>query len=98
MGLYDVIESQSANQKTAGLNHPTDKSAINDITDVCVSDVDECADPLQCPGQECVNTPGSYRCVSCPPGHGLLNNVCRGTKIYYNNNYFNLNSSMKTSS
>ncbi|XP_019223206.1 latent-transforming growth factor beta-binding protein 4 isoform X3 [Oreochromis niloticus] len=41
------------------------------------TDVDECADPLQCPGQECVNTPGSFRCVSCPPGHGLLNNVCR---------------------
>ncbi|MEQ2197214.1 hypothetical protein XENOCAPTIV_025744, partial [Xenoophorus captivus] len=43
---------------------------------VCVSDVDECVDPLQCPGQECVNTPGSYRCSSCQPGFGLLNGLC----------------------
>ncbi|XP_021164545.2 LOW QUALITY PROTEIN: latent-transforming growth factor beta-binding protein 1 [Fundulus heteroclitus] len=39
-------------------------------------DVDECVDPLRCPGQECVNTPGSYRCSSCQPGFGLLNGLC----------------------
>uniref|UniRef100_A0A673W9V9 Latent transforming growth factor beta binding protein 4 n=1 Tax=Salmo trutta TaxID=8032 RepID=A0A673W9V9_SALTR len=40
-------------------------------------DVDECEDPLKCPGQACVNSPGSYKCVSCPPGFGLLNEQCR---------------------
>ncbi|XP_056138750.1 latent-transforming growth factor beta-binding protein 4 isoform X3 [Lampris incognitus] len=40
------------------------------------TDVNECEDPLQCPGQECVNSPGSYRCVSCQPGYGLLNGLC----------------------
>ncbi|XP_040901991.1 LOW QUALITY PROTEIN: latent-transforming growth factor beta-binding protein 4 [Toxotes jaculatrix] len=40
------------------------------------TDVDECEDPLQCPGQECVNSQGSYRCVSCKPGYGLLNRLC----------------------
>ncbi|KAM6959295.1 latent-transforming growth factor beta-binding protein 4 [Aplochiton taeniatus] len=39
-------------------------------------DLDECEDPLQCPGQECVNSQGSYRCVSCQPGFGLLNGQC----------------------
>ena len=45
---------------------------------MCVSDVDECEDPLQCPGQECVNSQGSYRCVSCQPGYRLLNRLCAG--------------------
>uniref|UniRef100_A0A3B3CJF3 Latent-transforming growth factor beta-binding protein 4 n=2 Tax=Oryzias melastigma TaxID=30732 RepID=A0A3B3CJF3_ORYME len=40
------------------------------------TDVDECVDPLRCPGQECVNTPGSYRCTPCRPGYGLLNGIC----------------------
>ncbi|XP_028320911.1 latent-transforming growth factor beta-binding protein 4 isoform X4 [Gouania willdenowi] len=40
------------------------------------TDIDECLDPLQCPGQECVNSQGSYRCVSCRPGFGLLNRIC----------------------
>ncbi|XP_023817153.1 latent-transforming growth factor beta-binding protein 1 isoform X2 [Oryzias latipes] len=40
------------------------------------TDVDECVDPLRCPGQECVNTLGSYRCTSCQPGYGLLNGLC----------------------
>ncbi|KAM9318546.1 LOW QUALITY PROTEIN: latent-transforming growth factor beta-binding protein 4 [Pholidichthys leucotaenia] len=40
------------------------------------TDVDECANPLRCPGQECTNTPGSYRCVACQSGFGLLNGVC----------------------
>ena len=45
---------------------------------VCVSDVDECEDPLLCPGQECVNSQGSYRCVSCQPGYQLINRLCAG--------------------
>ncbi|XP_041795911.1 latent-transforming growth factor beta-binding protein 4 isoform X3 [Chelmon rostratus] len=40
------------------------------------TDVDECEDPLQCPGQECMNSQGSYRCVSCQPGYRLLNRLC----------------------
>ncbi|XP_068560985.1 latent-transforming growth factor beta-binding protein 4 isoform X2 [Cebidichthys violaceus] len=40
------------------------------------TDVDECEDPLQCPGQQCFNTEGWYRCVSCQPGFGLLNGLC----------------------
>ncbi|XP_059420518.1 latent-transforming growth factor beta-binding protein 4-like isoform X4 [Carassius carassius] len=39
-------------------------------------DIDECVDPLRCPGQECVNYQGSYRCVSCKPGFDLLNGQC----------------------
>ncbi|XP_031162558.2 latent-transforming growth factor beta-binding protein 4 isoform X1 [Sander lucioperca] len=40
------------------------------------TDVDECAEPSQCPGQMCVNTVGSYRCVSCRPGYTLINRQC----------------------
>ncbi|XP_059187069.1 latent-transforming growth factor beta-binding protein 4 isoform X2 [Centropristis striata] len=40
------------------------------------TDVDECAEPSQCPGQKCVNTVGSYRCVSCQPGYTLINRQC----------------------
>ncbi|XP_057695307.1 latent-transforming growth factor beta-binding protein 4-like [Corythoichthys intestinalis] len=40
------------------------------------ADVDECADPSQCPGQMCVNSAGSYRCVSCRPGYVLSNKQC----------------------
>src|SRR4029434_7622457 len=41
---------------------------------VCV-DVDECDNALQCPGRECVNSVGSFRCVSCRPGfsHRMAN-------------------------
>ncbi len=45
---------------------------------VCDADVNECEDPLQCPGQECVNSQGSYRCVSCRPGFSLKNGACSG--------------------
>ncbi|XP_024910631.1 latent-transforming growth factor beta-binding protein 1 isoform X1 [Cynoglossus semilaevis] len=40
------------------------------------TDVDECVDPLQCPGQECINSQGSYRCRSCQPGYTLTNRRC----------------------
>ncbi|XP_047247089.1 latent-transforming growth factor beta-binding protein 1-like isoform X3 [Girardinichthys multiradiatus] len=40
------------------------------------TDVDECAEPSQCPGQMCVNSVGSYRCVSCRPGYTLTNRQC----------------------
>ncbi|KAJ0022516.1 hypothetical protein NQD34_010006, partial [Periophthalmus magnuspinnatus] len=40
------------------------------------SDIDECADPSQCPGQMCVNSVGSYRCVSCRHGYRLHNRQC----------------------
>ncbi|KAM9852921.1 latent-transforming growth factor beta-binding protein 4 [Aulostomus maculatus] len=46
------------------------------LTGSTCTDVDECEDPLQCPGQECINNQGSYRCVSCQPGYGLLNRLC----------------------
>ncbi|KAK2894957.1 hypothetical protein Q8A67_012186 [Cirrhinus molitorella] len=39
-------------------------------------DIDECEDLLRCPGQECVNSPGSFRCVSCKAGFDLLNGQC----------------------
>ncbi|XP_014915220.1 latent-transforming growth factor beta-binding protein 1 isoform X5 [Poecilia latipinna] len=46
------------------------------LTGNTCEDVDECVDPLRCPGQECINTPGSFRCSPCQPGFGLLNGIC----------------------
>ncbi|XP_049339576.1 latent-transforming growth factor beta-binding protein 4 isoform X5 [Astyanax mexicanus] len=46
------------------------------LQDNTCTDIDECDDPLRCPGQECVNSQGSYKCVSCRPGFGLLNGQC----------------------
>ncbi|XP_061916705.1 latent-transforming growth factor beta-binding protein 4 isoform X4 [Entelurus aequoreus] len=40
------------------------------------TDVDECAEPSQCPDQVCVNSVGSYRCVSCQTGYTLTNRQC----------------------
>ncbi|XP_055993011.1 latent-transforming growth factor beta-binding protein 4 isoform X2 [Sorex fumeus] len=39
-------------------------------------DVDECENHLACPGQECVNSPGSFQCRACPVGHHLLQGRC----------------------
>uniref|UniRef100_A0AAY4D5Z9 Latent-transforming growth factor beta-binding protein 4 n=1 Tax=Denticeps clupeoides TaxID=299321 RepID=A0AAY4D5Z9_9TELE len=39
-------------------------------------DVNECENALRCPGQECVNSHGSFRCVSCRPGFRLQNGKC----------------------
>ncbi|XP_067363392.1 latent-transforming growth factor beta-binding protein 4 isoform X2 [Channa argus] len=46
------------------------------LTGNICTDVDECKDLLQCPGQQCINSQGSYHCVSCQPGYGLLNGLC----------------------
>lgn len=53
--------------------------------DCVCSDVDECADPSQCPGQMCVNALGSYRCVSCRAGYTLINRQCTGAFNNKNN-------------
>lgn len=42
------------------------------------SDVDECENHLACPGQECVNSPGSFQCRACPVGHHLHRGRCTG--------------------
>ncbi|XP_052008003.1 latent-transforming growth factor beta-binding protein 4-like [Xyrauchen texanus] len=47
-----------------------------ELQDNTCIDVDECDDPLQCSGQECVNSQGSYRCESCRPGFSLVNGRC----------------------
>ncbi|XP_068854390.1 latent-transforming growth factor beta-binding protein 4-like [Aphelocoma coerulescens] len=39
-------------------------------------DIDECENHLACPGQECVNTPGSFRCQPCPDGFRLRQGRC----------------------
>ncbi|KTF89396.1 hypothetical protein cypCar_00044926, partial [Cyprinus carpio] len=40
-------------------------------------DVNECENELQCPGKECVNSVGSFKCVSCQPGFQLLDGQCQ---------------------
>ncbi|XP_069036378.1 latent-transforming growth factor beta-binding protein 3 isoform X4 [Lepisosteus oculatus] len=42
---------------------------------VC-EDIDECLDPHTCPNEQCENTPGSYECVPCPPGHRAKDGIC----------------------
>ncbi|MBN3312692.1 LTBP3 protein, partial [Atractosteus spatula] len=44
---------------------------------VC-EDIDECLDPHTCPNEQCENTPGSYECVPCPPGHRAKDGICYG--------------------
>uniref|UniRef100_W5NB98 Latent-transforming growth factor beta-binding protein 1 n=1 Tax=Lepisosteus oculatus TaxID=7918 RepID=W5NB98_LEPOC len=43
------------------------------------SDVNECENPLICPGQECVNSAGSFQCIPCRQGYRLQNGRCTGT-------------------
>lgn len=45
---------------------------------VCLLDINECENHLQCRGQVCVNTPGSYRCTSCGVGFRFHNGQCTG--------------------
>lgn len=44
----------------------------------CTPDVDECENHLACPGQECVNSPGSFQCRACPAGYHLHRGRCSG--------------------
>ncbi|KAM6288949.1 latent-transforming growth factor beta-binding protein 4-like, partial [Aegotheles albertisi] len=39
-------------------------------------DIDECENHLACPGQECLNTAGSFQCRPCPEGFHLLHGRC----------------------
>ncbi|XP_072704828.1 latent-transforming growth factor beta-binding protein 4 [Ciconia boyciana] len=39
-------------------------------------DIDECENHLACPGQECVNTPGSFQCQPCREGFQLHRGRC----------------------
>uniref|UniRef100_A0A8C8HYY6 Latent transforming growth factor beta binding protein 3 n=1 Tax=Oncorhynchus tshawytscha TaxID=74940 RepID=A0A8C8HYY6_ONCTS len=39
-------------------------------------DINECLDPNSCPNDQCENTPGSYECVPCLPGHQAQGGVC----------------------
>uniref|UniRef100_A0A8C3Y714 Latent transforming growth factor beta binding protein 4 n=1 Tax=Catharus ustulatus TaxID=91951 RepID=A0A8C3Y714_CATUS len=38
--------------------------------------IDECENHLACPGQECVNTAGSFRCQPCPDGFSPRQGRC----------------------
>lgn len=40
------------------------------IIKLLITDINECAMPGMCRHGDCLNNPGSYRCV-CPPGHSL---------------------------
>ncbi|XP_030621883.1 latent-transforming growth factor beta-binding protein 4 [Chanos chanos] len=40
-------------------------------------DVNECENELQCPGKECVNSVGSFKCVSCALGFDVQNGQCQ---------------------
>lgn len=49
------------------------------VTSTCfILDVDECEDPSQCPGQRCVNSEGSYKCIACKAGHSMQDGLCAG--------------------
>ncbi|XP_048884167.1 latent-transforming growth factor beta-binding protein 3-like isoform X1 [Brienomyrus brachyistius] len=39
-------------------------------------DIDECLNPNTCPNEQCENTPGSYECVPCLPGHQARDGIC----------------------
>lgn len=39
-------------------------------------DINECLNPDTCPNEQCENTPGSYECVPCLPGHEARASIC----------------------
>ncbi|KAK7925516.1 hypothetical protein WMY93_007826 [Mugilogobius chulae] len=39
-------------------------------------DINECLSPDTCPNEQCENTPGSYECVPCLPGHEAKGGIC----------------------
>lgn len=43
-----------------------------------LADINECVDPSPCPHGRCVNTLGSYKCVSCGDGYQPRNGRCVG--------------------
>ncbi|GAB0086814.1 Cubilin [Sergentomyia squamirostris] len=52
----------------------------NGVTPVCSTDVDECSSKIphcsQDPPVQCINTPGSYTCGSCPAGYSGNGHSC----------------------
>lgn len=53
--------------------------AFGGLKGVCFSaDINECVDPSPCPRGKCVNTLGSYKCVSCGDGYRPRNGRCVG--------------------
>jgi len=49
---------------------------------VCfLADVNECVDPSPCRSGKCVNTLGSYKCVSCGDGYQPRNGRCIGEEL-----------------
>lgn len=52
------------------------------LKELCfLADVNECVDPSSCPSGRCVNTLGSYKCVSCGVGYRASNGRCIGEKF-----------------
>lgn len=52
------------------------------LKELCfLADVNECMDPSSCPTGRCVNTLGSYQCVSCGVGYQPRNGKCIGEKF-----------------
>lgn len=43
-----------------------------------IPDINECLNPDTCPNEQCENTPGSYECVPCLPGHEARAGTCYG--------------------
>uniref|UniRef100_A0A3B4B7A0 Uncharacterized protein n=1 Tax=Periophthalmus magnuspinnatus TaxID=409849 RepID=A0A3B4B7A0_9GOBI len=55
--------------------------------------INECLNPDTCPNEQCENTPGSYECVPCLPGHeaqGGIINECQKPGICPNGRCENL--------
>lgn len=53
--------------------------AFGSLKGVCfLADINECVDPSPCPHGKCVNTLGSYKCVSCGDGYQPRNGRCIG--------------------
>lgn len=53
--------------------------SVRCVTSTCfILDIDECEDHSQCPGQRCVNSEGSYKCIACKAGHVMQDGLCTG--------------------
>ena len=61
------------------LGHHTTGLPCRYLTPPSHADIDECENHLACPGQECVNTPGSFQCQPCREGFQLHRGRCAGT-------------------